>query len=179
VLDFGIRPDFQGTKYFLENFRTLCSEGLGHNDVPALERILRGAKELIYFVDNAGEIIFDKIVIDEIKRRGVRVVLVVRGEPIFTDVTLEDAKELGLHKHVDEILTTNAFAVGVDFKQLTNPLKKKLGTADLIISKGMANYESFSDADYRPIAYMLRTKCEPVANSMGVKKDINVCMVVE
>jgi hypothetical protein len=45
--------------------------------------------------------------------------------------------------------------------------------ADLIIAKGMANFESLSETDIAPIAYLLRTKCEPVANAMGLKKDIN------
>ena len=45
--------------------------------------------------------------------------------------------------------------------------------ADLVISKGMANLESLSDSDIRPIAYLLRTKCDPVAGTVGEAKDIN------
>jgi len=57
-------------------------------------------------------------------------------------------------------------------------MRRRIENADLIICKGMANYESFSDTRYRPIAYLMRTKCLPVAVSLGVKKDISVAKLV-
>jgi uncharacterized protein with ATP-grasp and redox domains len=64
--------------------------------------------------------------------------------------------------------------VGIDLSTVPEETRLAIVEADLIISKGMANFESLSDADVGPIAYLLRTKCDPVARSIGEAKDINV-----
>ena len=64
-------------------------------------------------------------------------------------------------------------AIGLDFENLPSMLKKSLDQADLIICKGMANYEAFSETDYKPIAYLLRTKCTAIANSMNLPLNKN------
>ena len=99
--------------------------------------------------------------------------LVVKGEHILSDATMEDAISLGFDQIVDEILSTGCFAVGVDFNKLPEKVKERLEQADIILCKGMANYEAFSETDYRPIAYLLRTKCTAIANSMNLSININ------
>ena len=69
--------------------------------------------------------------------------------------------------------------MGVDFEHIGEYLEKALEGVDLIISKGMANYETFSETDYKPIAHLLRTKCEPVAEDMGLSTNINVIKVYD
>ena len=81
---------------------------------------------------------------------------------------------MNFDEYVDEILTTGCFAIGLDFEKIPKELEKALEKADLIICKGMANYEAFSETDYRPIAFLLRTKCTAIANSMGLPMNINV-----
>jgi len=58
-------------------------------------------------------------------------------------------------------------------------VKKALDQADLIIAKGMANYESFSETSYRPVAYLLRTKCNAIARSMHLPRDISAIKIEE
>ena len=65
-----------------------------------------------------------------------------------------------------------------DFDKTSNKVKETLEQADLIICKGMANYESFSETDYHPIAYLLRTKCSAIANSMNIPININAIKVI-
>ncbi len=77
------------------------------------------------------------------------------------------------------MLTTGSNAVGVSLREASGELLKALKSSGLIISKGMANYESLSDAGFRPMAYLLRAKCEPVAASLGAKKGMNVAMLSE
>ena len=111
---------------------------------------------------------------------GVKVTGVVRGEAILNDVTLEDAERIGLDKILDKLITTGTFAIGVDLSKAGEDLLSELSEVDLIISKGMANYESISDQKVNvPIVYILRTKCEPVAKSLGVPADINVVKMVD
>jgi uncharacterized protein with ATP-grasp and redox domains len=77
------------------------------------------------------------------------------------------------------VLTTGSNAVGVSLREAPPELLEALRSSDLIISKGMANYESLSDAGFRPMAYLLRAKCEPVATSIGAKKGMNVARLFE
>ena len=157
------------------------NEGLGYDDTNKLKRLLKTSKKLIFFTDNCGEIVFDKILCREIKKFNdrLKIIIVVKGKPIISDATIIDAEELKFNEIVDNILTTECFAIGVDFSRLSSNLKTLINKADLIICKGMANYESFSETNYRPIAYLLRTKCTAIANSMRLPLNINVVKVYD
>jgi uncharacterized protein with ATP-grasp and redox domains len=92
---------------------------------------------------------------------------------------MKDVKDLCIESMVDEVETTNAYAVGVDTDKIGQNLKKELDGADLIISKGMANWESFSDEKFKPIAYLMRIKCDPVGRTLGLRKGLNVAILQE
>jgi uncharacterized protein with ATP-grasp and redox domains len=114
-----------------------------------------------------------------LKKFDVNITMIVKGEPILTDVTLPDALALGLDRQVDKIITTGGFAVGFPFWNMTDELRQALENADFIISKGMGNFECFTETDYRPLAYLMRTKCQPVADASGAPIRSNVAIVVE
>jgi len=181
IMDFGIEGSSTHPKMLKEVFERIYNEGLGYNDYSKLKRLLQNTKQLILFTDNCGEIVFDKILCRELKKFNPKIflTLVVRGEPIISDATIEHAKELNFEEVVDEILTTGCFAIGVDFILMPPQLERALKQSDLIICKGMANYESFSETNYRPIAYLLRTKCSAIANSMNLPLNINVIKLYE
>jgi len=173
ILDFGIGMKYHGPKDLIKHFDGLFREGVGHNDVPKFRHLLKKGARVVYFTDNCGEIVFDGILLKLLKDLGVKVTLVAKGAPILTDATVEDVRRYGIDKLVDEVLDTGTFAVGVDLNRLPKKVWKRIREADLIISKGMANYESFSGTKLRPIVHMLRTKCVPVAEDMGLPKDIS------
>jgi uncharacterized protein with ATP-grasp and redox domains len=133
------------------------------------------------FTDNCGEIVFDKILCRELKRfnPALRITAVVKGEPVLSDATKKDAEEIRLSEEVDELFTTGCFAVGVDFQRLPAEVLRALKQADLFIVKGMANYESFSETRYKPVVYMLRTKCNVIARSMQLPRDISVIKIYD
>ena len=180
IMDFGIGLAIERPEQFRERFQSLLDQGIGSDDTEKLREKLRSSKSILYFFDNCGESQFDKFLIREIQRMGVRVVGVVRGEAILNDVTMEDAKRIGLDKILDRTVSTGVFAIGADLSKAGADLKEELDKADLILAKGMANYESLSDQDAGiPKVFILRTKCEPVAKSLGVPADINVVRYVE
>jgi hypothetical protein len=179
IMDFGIASSPDKPEGLIQEFDTLFSEGLGVDDSDKVKTYMEKGAKVLFFSDNCGEIVFDKLLCKEIKRLGSHLTFVVRGEPILTDATLEDIYEFGIDKVADKVLTTGCFAVGVDFDHLSEELLRALQGADLIIAKGMANYETFSEVKYRPIAYLLRTKCEPVAGDMGLKTNISVVKIYE
>ena len=143
-------------------------------DVDDSDKIKNMLDNVVYLADNCGEIVFDTLLFEEIKKLGGKITLVVRGAPILNDVTMTELKELGIDKKVDRVLTTGSNAIGVCLKEAPPELVEALRGASLIISKGMANYETMTEYDFKPIAYLLKTKCETVAEALGLKKDMNV-----
>jgi uncharacterized protein with ATP-grasp and redox domains len=140
--------------------------------------ILRNAKHVIYLFDNCGESQLDKLLIREIKKNGTKVTGIVRGEPILNDVAMSDALRIGLDKELDAIYTTSEFRIGIDMKALDKRLQKEIASADLMIAKGMANFESLSDQEVPiPLVYILRSKCPPVADALGIPIGINAVAV--
>jgi uncharacterized protein with ATP-grasp and redox domains len=179
IMDFGIEGASTHPHLLEEVFDTLYAEGLGHDDYPKLRALLRNIPHLMLFTDNCGEIVFDKILCRELKRFNpqLHITAVVKGEPVLSDATFKDAQAIALSDVVDEVLTTGCFAVGVDFSRLPKEVKHRLNDTDLIIAKGMANYESFSESTYTPIAYLLRTKCHAIAHSMNLPQNISAIKV--
>lgn len=178
VLDFGIGTAFDSPEKLREEFGHLLEEGFGHDDLPRIRRLLEHGSEVVYLADNCGEVVLDRLALKEIKRLGVKVTFVVKGRPILTDATLADIDGLGIDEMVDEIIETPGFAVGIDVAELNSGFGERLRSCDLIIAKGMANYESLSETDIGPVAYLLRTKCDPIADSLGLKKDINAAKLL-
>lgn len=179
VLDFGIGTGYDHPSKLKKEFGNLLSEGLGHDDTQKIKKLLKKAGKVVYLADNCGEIVLDRLALNELKKFDIELILAVKEEAILTDATLADIKGLGLEDIVDEIVESPGFAVGVDLDSLGGPFRRLLDDADLIIAKGMANFESLSETDLAPIAYLLRTKCRPVADSIGLKLDLNAVKLFE
>ena len=121
----------------------------------------------------------DAVLIRLLRRMDKRVVGVVRGEPILNDVTMQDAKRIGLDREVDRMVTTGKFCVGLDWDDIPGDLAQEIDRCGLIIAKGMANYEATSGRSIPvPVVHILRSKCVPVARSLGVPQNVNVVKVV-
>lgn len=181
MMDFGIEGSSTHPEMLRDVFDRLYAEGVGHDDYDKVRKHLKKASRVVLFTDNCGEIVFDKILCRELKafRPGLHITAVVKGAAILSDATRKDALDVNLDGVVDELLTTGCFAVGVDFNRLPGEVQTALGQADLILVKGMANYESFSETTLRPLAYLLRTKCSAIARSMRLPRDINAILVHE
>lgn len=181
TLDFGIKGASKNPEELKQIFDQIFDEGFGYDDSEKLFSLLKKSKSILYFTDNSGEIVFDKLVIQEMKKMfpHLSISLVVKGEPVLSDATMKDAEELGFDTIVDNIFTTGGFAVGIDLDLLPEELKNEMGVADLFICKGMANYESFSETKIRPIVYLLRSKCNPIASSMQVPVHANIVKMYE
>lgn len=181
LMDYGIEGASNKPELLLEIFDKSVKEGLGYDNYDELRKLLSKSKNVLLFTDNCGEIVFDKILCKELKKAfpNIHLTLVVKGVDILSDATMKDAISLGFDEVVDEILDTGSFAVGVDFNKIPKELKKALDDSDLIICKGMANYEAFSETNYKPIAYLMRTKCTAISNSAGLPLNINAIKVIK
>ena len=178
IMDFGMGKAIDDPEMFRKEFKNLIEQGIGYDHTDKIKQILANAKSIIYVFDNCGESQLDKLLIREIKRNGTKVIGVVRGEPILNDVAMSDAIRIELDKEVDKMFTTSEFRIGLKLDNLSEDLKKEISSASLMIAKGMANFESLSDQKVPiPVAYILRSKCAPVADALGVPVGINAVKV--
>lgn len=124
------------------------------------------AASLLYVGDNAGETVFDRVLIETVlEHTGIRKIhYAVRSKPILNDAVIEDAVEAGLER-VAEIISSGSEATGTVLRDCTPYFKKLLETTDVVISKGQGNYESLSEVN-RPIFFLLMAKCEIVARHL-------------
>ncbi len=175
TFDYGVMghnvEDEDFLTFFLKEFR----RGLRIDDLDEIRELCGG--KVCYLTDNCGEIVIDTLFMKEIKKVCERLTVVVRGRPIISDATLEDALKVGVDKIADEILTNGKGAIGIIEEELPEETLDRLENADVIIAKGMANYESLSEGRFKPIAFLLKAKCEPIARDIGVEVGDMVAML--
>lgn len=164
IIDFG-----QGTNFsksiIKDTINNALSQNLDKNKVEILKYNINKAKNILYIGDNAGEIVFDKIFIEQLP--GDKITFVVRGGPAMNDSTIEDAKAVNITNTV-RVITT-----GLDMAAAILPLcsKKFLSEykkSDLVIAKGQGNYEALSD-EKKNIFFLLKIKCPVIARSFKGK----------
>jgi len=131
----------------------------------ALEKSLENCSDLLFLLDNAGEIVFDKILIEEL-RKYTKVTAVVKGAPVINDVTMADAEQVGLTA-VCEVIDNGGPYIGTPLNRVPSALLERMAAADVIIGKGQGNYETVDDYD-GDVFLILRAKCPIVADHMGV-----------
>jgi len=139
----------------------------GRFDYPVFLEYLERAGEVLLIADNAGEIVLDRLLCEELSRRGKRVTVAVRAAPTLNDATREDAEEVGLPK-VAEVITTGQDHPGVFLPRVSPEFLEAFRGADLVIAKGMGNFEGLSD-ESGPLFFLLQAKCAPVARELGVE----------
>jgi hypothetical protein len=138
------------------------------DDIDQFSQRLRKCRRVLYIPDNAGELYFDIPLLEYLSERA-DVFYSVKSEPVQNDLSLDDLNFLdGIQ--IPATLIKGPPTVGVYLSQAPVEFKMAFDIADLIISKGMANYETLSEfsSDDR-VFYILRAKCKPVARSLGVK----------
>jgi damage-control phosphatase, subfamily I len=173
--DYGVKSHTV-TENFLEFFKKSFAEGLTIDDT---DKILPLTGRVVYFTDNCGEIVFDRLLLEFLYNRGAEITLVLREAPILNDATRIEAEEFHLDRFVAGITTTGLGSeLGVRLECSPPLLRKALDECTLIISKGMANYESLSlYHDLPPVAYLMSIKCEPIADEVGVPRGSRVAML--
>ena len=159
IIDFGANWNFDienETYKVLEMNFAVC-------DYNRFKNKLDKAPNVLYIGDNAGECVFDRILIEEIKKP---VTYVVREVPIINDATYEDAVQAGIDG-VATILSSGTDAPGTILETCSQEFKEVYKNSEFVISKGQGNYESLSK-ERRPIFFLLKTKCNIVAGDIGV-----------
>ncbi|MBI5590394.1 MAG: DUF89 family protein [Deltaproteobacteria bacterium] len=127
-------------------------------------KTVREAKSILYLTDNAGEIAFDRLLIEQLSP--TRVTVAVRGGPVINDATMTDARAVGLHEIV-EIIDNGSDAPGTLLDDCSQEFKRRFTEADLILAKGQGNFETLSDTPGN-IFFLFMAKCPVIAAHAGV-----------
>ena len=162
VIDFGAQNQFDLNEMIQDHFH----RSFGIDDLAKFEQELKEAKELVYIGDNVGEHVFDKLLIEMIKKYypHVKVYYFVRGKPIINDVTVKEAQILKDSAH---IIDTGTATPGYDLSEVNTESKAIFDRADIILAKGMGNFESLYLSAQRPVYYLFVVKCNVVAQAIG------------
>ena len=150
------------------------------DNVTEAYELAKKASTILYICDNAGEIVLDRLLIREFKKMGAKVIVVVRSEPYQNDATMEEAEESGMVDEADEVLAAGDCTYLAP-EVLPEYVLVLLKRADLVVLKGMANYENLENLQrIRGKGYfiLLRAKCNPIAETLKIDRGGYVAKVV-
>jgi len=128
---------------------------------------LAKSNDLLYLLDNSGEIVFDKILIEELQK-STTVTAVVKAGPMINDVLMADAEQVGLTQ-VCEVIDNGGAFIGSPLDLIPEEFKQRLAQADMIVAKGQGNYETLDEYDGN-VFLILKAKCAIIAQNTGVKQ---------
>ena len=164
IIDYGIKSslDIEAEKQKLQTGGLdEAAKGTFAFDLFAAD--VEKAQNILYLADNSGEIVFDRLLIEVLAKKGKHITLAVRQSPIINDALQEDAQACNLGE-IAEIISSGVSTPGIVWEETSSLFRQKVKEADLIISKGQGNYEALEDRDLGcKIYFLFRIKCEIVA----------------
>lgn len=169
IMDFGVKNNLN----IKEELRNILAEGNKSIHKQSIfhyaefRQALKEARNILYLADNAGEVVFDRVLIEEIKKKysDKNIYYAVKKKPVINDALFEDAKVCGIDKTA-MIISNGTDAPGTILALCSKEFKEIYKSADIIISKGQGNFESLSTAK-RPIFFLFVVKCQVVAKEIG------------
>ncbi len=165
IIDCGIRQDHDIT-FELESGMKL---DMAVDEFEEFRRMLQDAERVFYACDNAGEIVFDRLFMEQIKAAKPHIDLIacVRGGLILNDVTREDAEVVGIH-NIARLVDTGLAAIGIPLDKISTELRSLMEQSDIIISKGQGNFETLDELTNGKVFFILRAKCDLIAAKFNV-----------
>ena len=147
------------------------------DDSASLLSALANAKTMLYLGDNAGEIVFDKLLIEQIRLRfpALDLSFVVKGSPVLNDVTYADAEEVGMAE-LARVIDNGDASPGTVLPRTSEAFREAFSKADVVLSKGQGNFESLSGVEKEHLFFLFTAKCDTVCVEAGVPKLSIVCM---
>ena len=162
VIDLGVKGDVRDDDID-QTIVNALSAPLPPGAIDDFREAAHQAHRILYIGDNAGEIVFDRILIEQLPKENIT--FVVRGQPVINDVTMVDAHITGMADLV-EVIDNGSGAPGTLLDDCSVSFQRRFKEADLVIAKGQGNYESLSGAD-AAITFLLMAKCPIIARDIG------------
>lgn len=162
IIDFGIFTSIDISK----SVEDALKETIAVDDYGSFKHAVNETDTILYLLDNSGEIVFDKLLIEELLRKGKKVKAVVKGSPVLNDVTMDDACQT-LLTELCEVVDNGSDAIGTVLEWTSPEFQAHFQSADLIISKGQGNFETIADNGKRTY-FLFQAKCEVVSKGLGL-----------
>lgn len=162
IIDFGPAAPYD----LWEVVERVLAQPFAIDDGAAFRDTLSRAARVLYLADNAGETVFDCLLIETLAEMySLAVVYAVKGGPVLNDATVEDARAAGLDR-VAQVIDTGTDAPGTILGRCSAAFRRAYESADAIVAKGQANYETLSEEE-NGIFFMLQLKCPVIARDVG------------
>lgn len=163
IIDFG--PDHKFDIH--ETIAKVMSSDFSVNDSAQLQDAIKNAKTILYLGDNCGEVVLDKLFLETINHPNV--VFAVRNSAVLNDVTLKEATEVGIPQ-VARLISNGDDTPSTLLHRVSPEFKAVYDSANLIISKGMGNFEGLMNEKDPRLFYLLMIKCHVIGQKLGVQK---------
>ena len=177
-----IEFDIPGHNFTFNGLKRMLAEAakdLAIDDIKRIYEVAEKSREVLLLTDNAGEIVFDTLLVEQLKNMGLKVYVAVKGGPVINDATMEDAEVSGISKIADRVITTGTDAVGLILEEVSEDFLRVYESVDMIFAKGMGYAETLTEYKLKkPHALLFRVKCTPVSNYFEVPKERNVAKLM-
>jgi uncharacterized protein with ATP-grasp and redox domains len=161
IIDFGVNA-VVNQKVIENNIEQALSEPL-LGDIESFHEAVDSAEKILYLGDNTGEIVFDRLLIEQLPKQ--KVTFAVRGSPVINDATMADAVDTKLNDFVT-VIDNGSDAPGTVIEECSEPFRQIFYDADIVIAKGQGNFETLSDTE-KTIFFLLKAKCPVVSQHIG------------
>lgn len=170
IIDFGAKD--HATLDLKRECEAIGIQPFGHFDIAPFRKLVECADDLLYVCDNAGEIVFDILLMEVLRdiRPGLRIVAAFRERPILNDATLEDARQVGMDR-VAELVSSGSIYAGSPLSECSDSFRDLFAKADVVVSKGQGNFSSLRDDAHERLFFSLRIKCATIARLTGLELD--------
>jgi len=162
IIDMGVKSSLSESEV-KKTISDSLTDYLDNKQVENLKTAVTKAEKILYLTDNAGEIVFDHLLIEQMPID--KITVAVKGSPIINDATMEDANVTGLSRIV-EVIDNGSDAPGTVLDDCSQSFRDSFEDADLVIAKGQVNYETLSNVD-KNIFFILKAKCHVIAGDLG------------
>lgn len=163
IIDFGIYTSVDIHK----SIESALAPSIAVDDYQSFSREVRDASSVLYLLDNAGEIVFDRILIEELCSLGVPVTAVVKGSAVLNDATFDDARQAGLDR-ICSVIDNGSDAIGTILPWTSNVFQGVFNETDFLISKGQGNYETVEPGEKKAY-FLFQAKCDVVSRELGLE----------
>lgn len=162
--------DFATTKEFCldEEINNIFDTDFAINDYKVFKEELKKANSLIILADNAGENVFDKLLVKTINELypKIKIYYATRGKPIINDITTKEAYQVGIEKYC-EVISSGVDTPGLEKSRASKEFITLFNKTPLILSKGMGNFECLESYNDKRIFFLFKVKCNVVANTIS------------
>jgi len=162
IIDFGVNSAIDPSQVERTISESL-TDPFNRESLEMFRHAISQAEKILYLGDNAGEIVFDRLLIERLPYE--KITFVVKGGPILNDAVMEDAQIVGLTDVVD-VIDNGSDAPGTILESCSEIFRRRFDESDLVIAKGQGNYETLSNVD-KNIFFLVRPKCSVLARHLG------------